>query len=155
MSETNTRDALLTTAIQDLRAASALLVERLPPIIRHVEDGDLRRLLDKAVEKASSDCTRLVESGRGEGGEPNLWMKGVLDDADRDASTIAAGPLRDTALIGAIRKGKAAAIVSYETAIALAEDDDLTAVLKNLRESDIADDHALRQWLEAITAAVG
>lgn len=154
MSDIDARDALLTTAIQDLRAASALAVERLPDIIKHVKDAGLRDLLAEAADKARSDCARLIETERGEGGEPNIWMKGVFDDADRDASTIAAGPLRDTALIGAIRKGKAAAIVSYETAILLAGED-LTVILEDLRQSDIDDDHALRERLEAITATLG
>ncbi|RHW17282.1 DUF892 family protein [Sphingomonas gilva] len=151
MSKTDTRDALLTTAIQDLRDANELLAKRLPGIVEHVEDAGLGDLLRRAVEKAEADCKRLIETGRGEGGDPNIWMKGVLDDADRDARTIAAGPLLDTALIGAVRKGKAAAIVSYETAIALA-DGDLASSLEDLRQGDIADDRALRERLGAIAA---
>lgn len=150
MSKTDTRDALLITALQDLRGANALVAERLPAIAGHVKDTDLRNLLGRIVRKAQTDCERLAETGRGEGGDPNIWMKGVLDDADRDARTIAAGPLLDTALIGALRKGKAAAIVSYETAIALA-DDELATILQDLRQGDIEDDRALRERLEAVT----
>jgi ferritin-like metal-binding protein YciE len=152
MSKTDTRDALLTTAIQDLRGAIALVAQRLPAIAEQVEDAGLRDLLGQITRKAQTDCERLVETGRGEDGDPNIWMKGVLDDADRDARTIAAGPLLDTALIGAVRKGKAAAIVSYETAIALA-DGELASLLEELRQSDIADDRALRERLDAVSAA--
>ena len=154
MSKTDTRDALLTTAIQDLQGANALVAQRLPAIAENVEDTGLRDLLVRLAHKAQTDCERLVETGRGEGGEANIWMKGVLNDADRDARTIAAGPLLDTALIGAVRKGKAAAIVSYETAIALA-DGELASLLEELRQSDIADDRALRERLEAVTGAIG
>ncbi len=71
------------------------------------------------MSRAQADTLR----GTGEDldGPPNLWMAGILDDAERDTRSIAAGPFPDVALIGAIRKAKAAEIVSYETAVATAE----------------------------------
>ena len=50
-------------------------------------------------------------------GDRNIWLRAILDGADNDASTIAAGPSRDTALNGALRKGKQAERVSYKTAL--------------------------------------
>ena len=63
-----------------------------------------------------------------------------------------AGPLRDTALIGAFRKGKQAERVSYETAIALAaglgrsED---AALLTRSRNEEAAADARLAQLLQS------
>ena len=53
-------------------------------------------------------------------GPRNIWLRAVLEDAERDVATTAAGRWRDVALVGAFRKGKQAERVSYETAIALA-----------------------------------
>ncbi len=53
-------------------------------------------------------------------GQPNLWMTAVLDDAERDLQDETAGPTRDAALIGALRKGVASQLVSYDTAVAVA-----------------------------------
>jgi ferritin-like metal-binding protein YciE len=81
-------------------------------------------------------------------------MAGVLDDADRDAGSHQPGPVLDIALVGAVRKAKAAEIVSYDTAIALArrlEDTTMAAVLEAGRASSIATDTALRERLAALT----
>ncbi|MEH3101689.1 hypothetical protein [Sphingomonas adhaesiva] len=40
--------------------------------------------------------------------DANIWLAVILDDSERDSETIVAGALRDTALIGALRKGKRA-----------------------------------------------
>ena len=44
-------------------------------------------------------------------------MAGIADDARRDTKSVEKGPLLDAAIVGAIRKAKAAQIVSYDTAI--------------------------------------
>jgi ferritin-like metal-binding protein YciE len=77
-------------------------------------------------------------------------MAGILDDADRDATSHQSGAIRDVALTGAIRKAKAAEIVSLDTAIALA-DAPMADMLKALRHEAIATDHQLRGLLEELT----
>jgi hypothetical protein len=80
-------------------------------------------------------------------------MAGVMDDAERDTRTIASGPLLDTALIGAIRKGLAADEVSLETGVAVARslgkerDGEL---LEQMRERSAQSDGRLRQLLHQI-----
>lgn len=154
MSQTDTRSSLLTTALQDLRAAHDLIVKDLPDIADKVADSELGTLFQALVERSRDASAALIDTGRGKGGEPNIWMKGVLDDARRDAETTERGPLRDVALIGALRKGKASAIVSYETAIALADEDhSLIGIVERLRQHDIDEDHELRANLTRISAS--
>lgn len=132
MSEASSAKALLLTAVQDLHDAEKAMVERLPALRDHVSDAVLRDCLDADHARSRAQAGRLAAiAGRLDGepcGAPNIWLRAILDDAGRDTKTIAAGPLLDIALIGAIRKAKQAERVSYETAIAVAE--------ALLRESD-------------------
>ena len=121
MGKTSTREQLLTACAQDLHAGEQLLVERLPGIVRHVSDPALRGLLEGQIGQSASQAERLRQTGEDVDGPPNLWMAGIMDDAERDTRSIEAGPLLDVALIGAVRKAKASEIVSYETAVATAE----------------------------------
>jgi ferritin-like metal-binding protein YciE len=83
-------------------------------------------------------------------GDANIWLRAILDDAARDIASTAAGPLRDTALVGAFRKGKQAERVSYETALALAGRIGVdTAALRTCRDEEAAADAALAELLAA------
>ena len=88
MAETDTPDALLTAAIQDLRAAADLLGERLGPIGRQVTDPGLCHALGELIVQARHASAALVATARGAGGPENVWMKGALDDATRDAERL-------------------------------------------------------------------
>lgn len=152
---TSSRAALLHICLQDLRAGKEALAERLPGISAAATDGHLRALLDREVEQADEQGRRLDALGDAGGGPENLWMTGILDDAERDARSHQPGVLLDIALIGAIRKAKAAEIVSTETALALAatEAPEMLSGLEANREADIAMDHRLRARLAALTGA--
>jgi hypothetical protein len=79
-------------------------------------------------------------------GDPNLWMAGIIDDAERDTRSIEPGALLDTALIGAVRKAVAADAVSLETALALANAQAMRTVaeqLEAMRDRAGATDRAL------------
>jgi len=121
MADTKTREQLLTACIQDLHAGEVMMVERLPAIVEMVEDASLRDILEHQIAASRSQAERLSATGEDVDGPPNLWMAGILDDAERDTRSIIRGALLDVALIGAIRKAKAAEIVSYETAVVTAE----------------------------------
>lgn len=142
MAETTTRDDLLTVAMQDLRAGEDLLVERLPEVAACATDPDLAAELMSLVDAARARSLALRETGRGKGGAPNIWRAGVLRDAERDTRSVAAGVLLDIALVGAVRKGVAAALVSYETAMALAGGD-LASLLTGCRDAHRAADARL------------
>lgn len=120
MTQIKTSRELLEAALQDLRAGAEAMASRLPAIAGHLTDDSLRAAFDDLVDRARQDADRLRETGMADGGPENLWMTGVLDDAERDTQATAPGGLLDTALIGAIRKGLASTIVSYDTALALA-----------------------------------
>ena len=107
--------------IQDLHAGKRLQTERLGTIGDHASGPALQRMFQEEIARAGAQAERLVDLGVNVEGPRNLWMSGILDDAERDTRSVEPGPLLDVALIGAVRKAKASEIVSSETAIALAE----------------------------------
>ncbi len=124
MSKTETARQLLIVAMQDLHDAERAWVDRGPDL--HSAAGQaLQRFLDLDLMRSTKQAGRLVELLEAleadADGDPNIWLRAILDDAERDIVSIVEGPLRDTALIGAFRKGKQAERVSYETALALAQ----------------------------------
>lgn len=124
MTTTHTTEQLLIVAMQDLADAELAWDERGAKLrdgcgerVAAFIDGDLGR---SAAQRARLVGLIVGLDAKVEG-DANIWLRAILDDAERDIASTAAGPLRDTALIGAFRKGKQAERVSYETAIALAE----------------------------------
>ena len=82
-------------------------------------------------------------------------MRGILNDAERDARTTETGRLLDVALIGAVRKAKAAEIVSSETAMALARqigEEPIGQAVAQDRQEEIATDRALKARLTILTS---
>lgn len=114
-------DSLLHAAIQDLHAGASDQARRLPA--HAAQDAELRALLSTERRRAADRARRLEGTGLNPSGPANLWMTGVLDDAERDADATEPGRLLDIALAGAIRKGKAAEVVACDTALALVADD--------------------------------
>jgi len=158
MAETDSPDALLTVAVQDLRAAADLLAERLGAIGRQVTDPALCHALGELIVQARHASAALVATGRGASGLENIWMKGALDDAARDTENVLGGPLLDQALAGAVRKGLAASVTAYETAIALARaqrQDDLAGELDQLRARDAAAQGELGGLIEQLAGVGG
>ena len=155
MTSTDTLDKLLIACVQDLYAGAILMAERLPKLAVRVDDAALKSVLLEQAEDSRTHAEALQQTGWDTDGPANLWMKGILKDAKRDSKSIAPGPLLDVALIGAIRKGFAAEIVSYETAVAVAdalgESGVRDAATSNSAQRQAAD-HALRNLLAPITA---
>jgi ferritin-like metal-binding protein YciE len=124
MTKTHTTEQLLIVAMQDLADAELAWTERGAKLSEGAGPG-VAEFLDRTVGASARQRERLVDLlkalGAEEKGDANIWLRAVLDDAERDIASTAAGPLRDIALIGAFRKGKQAERVSYETAIALAD----------------------------------
>jgi len=119
MTTTKTKDQLLRACIQDLHAARRVAVERLPGIAA-AAGAELAPVLRTIRDDFAAEAKRFEATDHDLDGPENLWMAGVMDDAERDTRSIVRGPLLDTALIGAIRKGLAADVVSLETGIAVA-----------------------------------
>ena len=146
--------SLLHTAVQDLHAGKRDAADRLPAIAAKASDPALVDLLTAEVAQAAAQADRLAATGLDAMGPKNLWMAGILDDAERDGRSTEPGRLLDVALVGAIRKAKAAEIVSSETAVALARevgDEALEDVVAANRAEEIASDRALRERLDALT----
>ena len=153
MTQTASAAGLLHAAVQDLHAAKRLQAGRLAKIAE-AAGAELGALIREEAARADAQSRRIEAAGVDTSGPKNLWMAGVLDDAERDAKSHQPGRLRDIALIGALRKGKAAEIVSGDTAQALAAetgDDALAAVVRANRDEEIATDHALKALLNRLT----
>lgn len=153
MSLTASRAALLHVALQDLRAGKQLLIERLTPLADAAADPGLRDVIERDRANARRHADRLDGIAELAGAPANLWMNGILDDADRDADSHQRGGILDTALIGALRKAKAAEIVSIETAMALAgsESPDMLPALS----ANHAEDRAIEARLARLLATIG
>jgi ferritin-like metal-binding protein YciE len=158
MADVKTDADLLINALQDLHDAEKAMVERLPEIADNVDDSQLRSIFDEDAARSAEQQRRvanLLERREAEvEGAPNIWLRAILDDAARDSETVEHGHLLDIALLGAIRKGKQAERVSYETAIALAQKlgGDDAPTLELIRDEEAATDAALAELLTRLTA---
>lgn len=157
MPDVETAQALLVNALQDLHDAERVMAERLPAIADEASDISLRELLDEDAARSTSHQRKvatLLERRDAEiEGAPNIWLSAILDDAARDIKTVEKGTLLDIALIGAIRKGKQAERVSYETAIALAEalGGEDAPTLEAIRNEEATNDAVLMAILAELT----
>ena len=158
MAQIDTPRGLLAMALRDLLDAETALMERLPFVLSHANDGAFQAFIAADQKRSIKQRDRLEALVRSLGAElktePCVWMRAVLDDADNDAATIAAGRWRDVALVGALRKGKQSERVSYETALALAEHlglNDAAATLRTIRDEEAAADKTLAALLRALS----
>jgi ferritin-like metal-binding protein YciE len=137
VSKTKTPRELLIVALQDLHDGERAWTER-GPKFRNLVGAELREFLDADLERSAAQANELEAMLSSLdavlAGDPNIWLRAILDDADRDSESIVKGRLLDTALIGAFRKGKQAERVSYETAIVLASELDLPVLAERLTE---------------------
>ncbi|MDK2766344.1 DUF892 family protein [Sphingomonas sp.] len=156
MADTDTPRALLIVALQDLYDAELAWIERSAELQRNASYRIGTYLAEeaRAAQAQAGRLTSAITALDGEvEGPPNIWLRAILDDAARDADTIAPGPLRDTALVGAFRKGKQAERVSYETAIGLARrmnQDELVRTLTVSRDEEARTDAALVLLLDTV-----
>lgn len=153
---TKTPKALLLVAVQDLHDAESAWIERIDAFAQKTEAlGDFLAG-QKTRSTAQRDRLKAI-AGQLDGevqGPANIWLRAILDDADRDCATIVAGPLRDIAVVGAFRKGIQSERVSYETAIGLAGKLDYgktaDALTRSRDEEAAADDELARLLTERI-----
>ena len=149
---TSTKTDLLQSCVQDLYAARGCACDGLPQVAEAAGDK-LRPALLAIAQTYDEERQAFEESGHDLSGPENLWMAGVMDDARRDTRSIEPGPLLDTALIGAIRKGLAADYVSLETGIAVArslEREDDANMLEAMHRRSGEHDRTLARLLEEI-----
>jgi ferritin-like metal-binding protein YciE len=155
MTRTASHAALLRIALQDLHAGKVLLERRLPGLRDAASTPALGEEIVRLIAEAGTQAARLAALGLDTDAPKNLWMTGILDDADRDADSHQSGPILDIALVGAVRKAMAAQIVSSETASALAEQAglaDVAAATNANHGEETAADARLRALLMALTA---
>lgn len=155
----STPEGLLIEAVQDLADSERALDERLGGIAAQAADPALRAILESDRSDAMPRFATLASIARRHGAEPagapNIWLRAILDDADRDTRTECPGPLLDIALAGALRKAKQAQRVSLETAAWLAlriGDERGRTALLDLRDAQQGWDDALSKALQRLTA---
>lgn len=149
---TTNHEELLCVALRDLREGRRVVADRLPEVASATGTLDTRLAFHSLIARSTEEMGVLAEMLREPDGEPNLWAGGILDDACRDVASTAAGPVRDVALIGAIRKFLAADIVSLETAIGLAPAGDQKGEALQAFKRDASDlDHRLRDQMVHLT----
>ena len=134
-------------ALQDLRTGKQTQITRLPKLAKHCSDPQLRAALETQVVLVTTQAARIAAAINVTGPE-NLWISGILNDTERDMRQPQFGRLFAIALIGAIRKAKAAEIVSSETVIGLARGLGNSALL-NLAAADHAEEIATDRVLKA------
>ena len=157
MSTTKTPEELLELCIWDLKEACRLLAARVPRFAHTARNAALGKLLEQ-VSDAAEIRAKALEPHAPSSGPANIWMTGVLDDGERDTRSIEPGPLLDTALIGAVRKGLKAEIASIDTALALArvrKQSGPESALESNLDTARAHDRDLAKLLAEITAAAG
>lgn len=161
MAEVDTPRALLVMAVQDLHDGETAMVERLDDIRGCLSDEALRELVDLDAGRSADQRWELAKIARALDAEPhdadNIWLRAILDDADNDCAAIAEGPLRDIALVGALRKGKQSQRVSYITAHALAHTlgiAEAAASLTRMAEAAERTDRALGDALERLCGRI-
>lgn len=133
---TNDRHELLTLCIQDLAEGRRQSADQLPDIAARA-GADLRLVLEDIAINHAADIAIFRQLGMATTGPDNLWMQGIMADARRDTTSTDDGPLRDIALVGAVRKAVMADLVSLETARALADtldQHDLAAALAAMHD---------------------
>jgi ferritin-like metal-binding protein YciE len=153
--------ALLIMAVRDLYDGESALAGRLASVRSNVNDETLAAIVAADTERSLRQQEVLASVARALGQEPggqsNIWLRAILDDADNDAATIEAGPLLDIALTGALRKAKQSERVSYETAIGLAQaiqHEDAAAALRAIRDEEQNTDEALAAVLEELCGSL-
>lgn len=154
MSKTGSRAALLQVCIQDLYAGRRRAAKRLGRIASHAGPA-LTSAIDKIARCCAKEAVSFERSDCDLNGPDNIWMTGILDDAERDTRSVEAGPLLDIALIGAVRKALAADFVSLETALVLARQlgrQNLAELIEAMHERARHSDYELRQLLFASEA---
>ena len=151
---------LMIDCVQDLREGEAITLKRLPSVVDGLVDGcasDIltRRLTCARRREADLEAT-AAELAVSSCGPQNIWMSGMLDDAQRDIETVEPGPLLDIALVGAVRKMVTASLVSYETAAAVADRLGLAAAGRRAvraRDEEAEADAGLQAALRRLAAA--
>lgn len=158
MTDPRTLEDLRDLCLWDLAEAARLAARRLPAVAKQAADPGLRRDLNAMAAEMAGRADRLSHAGGQSEGPPNLWMAGMLDDAERDTRTIAEGAKRDIAITGAARKMLLAERASLDTALVVARcvaDTGALAVLASCRKEGIDRDANLERVLNELAQQGG
>jgi hypothetical protein len=157
--ETFSLRELLRLCLWDLYAGCQAVEQRLPAVARHAADASWRAEVQDLPAAARLRAQRMHAAAAGgcDDGPDNLWMDGIMDDAERDTRTIAAGRLLDIAMIGAVHKAIAAERASILTAKAISAQLGESAALQalTLNEGELrGQEVTLDQRLQALTSTI-
>ena len=158
MSDTSSSGELYQLCLWDLAEGACALANLLPSLARCADNGDLRSALEAQVTSARERERSLRDLIDQDDGPDNLWIAGIVEDAERDTRTVERGGLLDVAMIGAVRKALHAEIASLHTARAMAEACDARAeihIIDRAFASAEDDDATLHGLLGRIAGRLG
>ncbi len=103
-----TLNELYVDELRDLYSAETQIVRALPKISKAVTTPELRKALEAHLEQTHGQIERLKtifgELAEKPSGHTCKAMQGLLEEGDELIETVAEGPVRDAALIGACQK---------------------------------------------------
>ena len=114
------RAALLHAAVQDMHAGKVDAAARPPAIAAVAGDPRLATILLAEATRGQTGAAQSAEAGGDMAGPRCLWTAGMLTMPSATPARRNRGPLLDIALIGTLRKVKAAEIAAADAAVALA-----------------------------------
>lgn len=111
--------------LRDLYSAELQLVAALPKIAEATTAPELKTAIEDHLGQTKGQIKRLdkifQELGESSGGETCDAMKGLLKEGSKLIETVAQGPVRDAALIGAAQKVEHYEMAGYGTARTFAQ----------------------------------
>lgn len=151
---------LLVDCLHDLADGQRQLADRLGTIAESADEASLRQMFQLIGSEGRilagelhAACEALEPA---EPDAPNIWMQGILDDAERDTEMIVRGRLLDIALVGAIQKALASCDVSFDTALAVAAEcgnDEIGETLERAQRGTRRNRDRLRSFLDQLSGA--
>jgi ferritin-like metal-binding protein YciE len=129
----------LHSELADLYDAEQQLVNKLPQVIKAVDNSSLRSAIEEHLEETRNQVARLEQVFKMIGRRPESdrceAMQGLLEEADEVIAASGDRQVKDAVLIGALQRVEHYEIAGYGTARAFAEQLDMDDVADLLQES--------------------
>lgn len=129
----------LHSELADLYDAEQQLVNKLPQVIKAVDNSSLRAAIEEHLEETRNQVARLEQVFKMIGRRPESdrceAMQGLLEEADEVIAASGDRQVKDAVLIGALQRVEHYEIAGYGTARAFAEQLDMDDVADLLQES--------------------
>lgn len=159
MSKIETVDQLFVHEIADLMSAEEQLIEALPKMAEAATAKELKKAIEAHLQETQAQLQRLekiaVEIGmKASDKKVCKAMKGLIAEGQEAVKEIAAGPVRDAAIIGAAQRVEHYEIAGYGCARALAQGLKLEGIVELLNASIQEEGEADKKLTQVAEAVV-